>query len=172
MAGHATRLAAGAVWVLAASACAPDRAAVVPTELELGAHHVVLVVPAGWELLDQGRQKRFRRGEAEIVLQIPGRASPPSRDAGLDGLVDWGLAELGHDQRRDVTTRRAVTIDGREAIDIETWNRLDHTNPQRMLFVRDDGDLLVLHMVRAAAGNSAAAFEAIRDSLHFVSARR
>ncbi len=51
-------------------------------------------MPAGWEALDQGKQKRFRKGEFEIVLQNLGPRTPPPRD--LDELIDWGLAEVGH----------------------------------------------------------------------------
>lgn len=132
-----------------------------------------VAVPTGWEALDQGNQKRFRKGEFEIVLQYLGPATPPPRD--LDALVDWGLAAVGqavgHDQRREEKSRRTVTVDGREAVDIETWNRLDHTNPQRIFLIRDDGDLLALHTVRMAFADTLAAFDAIRDSLHFVSGR-
>jgi hypothetical protein len=71
-----------------------------------------------------------------------------------------------------VKSRRAVTIDGREAMDIETWHRLDHSNPQRIFFVIDEGDLLALHTVRMAPPDTLAAFDALRDSLHFVSVRR
>jgi hypothetical protein len=169
------------VSVVAASSCARDSAASAARErqFEFGAMRVVVTVPTGWEALDQGRQKRFRKGEFEIVLQNLGSRTPPPGDpaapegaAHVDELVDWGLAAVGHDQRRDVKSRRAVTVDGREAMDIETWNRLDHTNPQRILLVRDEGDLLTLHTVGMAVRGSLAAFDAIRDSLHFVSARR
>lgn len=179
-------MAARAAWLaltaaLAASpACAPENAAPAsapastpaPTQkhFEFGARRVQVAVPPGWEALDQGNQKRFRRGEFEIVLQYLGPATPAPRD--LDGLFDWGLAAVGHDdKRRDVKSRRAVTLDGREAVDIETWSRLDHSNPQRMFFVRDDGDLLALHTVRMAFADTLAAFDTIRDSLHFVSGR-
>lgn len=158
--------------VAAASTCARDDPQPMPREFEFGARRVQVTVPTGWEALDQGKQKRFRQGEFEIVLQNLGPRTPPPRDVNSDELIDWGLAAVGHDQRRDVKSRRAVTIDGREAMDIETWNRLDHTNPQRIFFVRDDGDLLALHTVGMAFQDSLAAFDAIRDSLHFVSARR
>ena len=131
-------------------------------------------MPEGWEALDQGKQKRFRKGEFEIVLQFLEPSTSPSRE--LDELIDWGMAELGAeigpDKRREVKSRRSVVLDGREAFDIETWNRLDHTNPQRIFFVKDDGDLLALHTERMALGDTLAAFDSIRDSLHFVSALR
>jgi len=166
------------VVIAAASACLRENATQAPAkererQFEFGAHRVQLTIPTGWEALDQGRQKRFRKGEFEIVLQNLGPRTPPLSDsADLDDLIDWGLAALDHDQRREVKSRRAVTIDGREAVDIETWNRLDHTNPQRILLVRDDGELLALHTVRMALQDSLTAFDAIRDSLHFVSVRR
>ena len=152
--------------VAASSACVRDNATPAATkEFELGAHRVQVTVPTGWDALDQGKQKRFRKGEFEIVLQNLGSRTPPPRDE--DELVDWGLAEVGQDQRREVKSRRVVTLDGREAIDIETWNRLDHTNPQRIFFVKDDSDLLALHTAGMAFEDSLAAFAAIRDSLHF-----
>jgi hypothetical protein len=55
-------------------------------------------------------------------------------------------------------------------VDIETWNRLDHTNPQRIFFVTYEGDLLALHTVGMALGDSLATFDAIRNSIHFVNA--
>jgi hypothetical protein len=126
-------------------------------EFELGPHRVQVSVPAGWEALDQGAQKRFRKGEADIALQNLGK-------------VDWApaLASLHDEQRREVKSRRTITIDNHEAMDIETWNRLDHTWPQRVLLVRADDDLLALHTTRFADADTLKAFESIRDSLHFV----
>ena len=164
------------VVVSASSGCAREKPTPVPQdkEFEFGARRVHVKVPVGWDALDQGQLKRFRKGEFEIVLQYLGPATPPSRD--FDELIDWGLAAVGagvgHDQGREVKSRRAVTVDGREAMDIETWSRLDHANPQRIFLVQDDGDLLALQTVRMAFADTLAAFDAIRDSLHFVSAKR
>jgi len=161
-----------ATVVGAASGCARDREASVPEEkqLEFGRHRVRVSVPTGWEMLDQGRQKRFRKGEFEIVLQSLGPATPSPHD--LDGLVEWGLTALGHDQRSEIKSRHVSTLDGREAVDIETWNRLDHSNPGRIFLVSDDGDVLALQTVRMAFEDSLAAFDTIRGSLHFASDRR
>jgi len=155
---------------VAAASCARNDPAPAPKEFEFGARRIQVIVPNGWDALDQGKQKRFRKGEFEIVLDNLGSATPPARD--LDTLIDWGLAEVGHNQRREVKSRRMVMLDGREAVGIETWNRLDHTNSQRIFFVDDGGELLALHTVGMAFDDTLAAFDAIRDSLHFVSARR
>jgi hypothetical protein len=161
------------IWAFAVvamtAACAREDLKSIPIEFALGDHRVQAHVPTGWEALDQGKQKRFRKGEFQIVLENLGRAKPPPQN--LDELIDWGLAEvgeaMGRDQRREVKSRRTVFIDGREAVDVETWHRLDHTNPRRILFVNDDGDLLALHTVGMAFEDSLAAFDAIRESLHF-----
>jgi len=169
----------------AASSCAPDTPTPAPIKGKIftfGARSVEVIVPAGWEALDQGQVKRFRKGEFEIVLQYLGRPPAPPRNPAapevaptLDELVDWGLqtigAGVGPDERREVKSRQPVALDGRQAMDIETWNRLDHTNPQRIFLVNDGGDLLALQTVRMALEDSLAAFDVIRDSLYFMSGR-
>lgn len=149
--------------VAAASSCAREKAAPAATEkqLEFGARRVQVTVPPGWDVLDQGAKKRFRRGEAAMVLEDLGQ-------------VDWepALASLHDDQRREVKSRRQIAIDNHDAVDIETWNRLDHTWPQRLLLVRVDDDLFALQTTGLADADMVKAFESIRDSLHFTSARR
>ena len=170
------------VWPLvaaltSAAACAPRDHATVEKEFELGSHRVRVLTPEGWELADQGAQKRFRNGESQIVLVDLEPATRPLTQSDLERLDDldqfaeWGLAALGgagSDQRREVKSRRTITIDSHEAVDIETWNRLDHTWPQRLLFLRVDGDLFALHTPGRADADTVTAFEAILDSLHFI----
>ena len=155
-----------ATWTLVSTlavmaACTPREPAGVPKEFELGRHRVQVSAPAGWEVLDQGAQKRFRKGESEIVLQNLGKTA-----------WDDGLASLQDNQRREVKSRTAMTIDTHEAMDVETWNRLDHTWPQRLLLVRADDDLLALQTTRMADADTLSAFESIRDSLHLTSSVR
>jgi hypothetical protein len=148
-----------------AAAEAPKPAAV-EREFEVGPHRVRVVPPAGWDVFDQGLQKRFRKAEAEVILRDLGRVDPPLPD--LNSIVDWGLKGLDHDGRRDVKSRRVLAVDGREAQDVETWNRLSHTWPQRFLFVSNGGHLLALYTPRLADAETVKAYETIRDSLHFL----
>ena len=104
-----------AVLLAATPACGGDKTSSTPKEFELGAHRVQVVVPNGWEALDQGKQKRFRKGEFEIVLQNLGSPKSPPRT--LDEFIDWGLTEVGHNQRGEEKSRRTVMLDGREAVD-------------------------------------------------------
>lgn len=159
-----------------ATGCGPRNHAGVERTFELGSHRVHVLAPAGWELADQGAQKRFRKGESQIVLVDlePETRRLAERDlerlGDLDEFAEWGLTALAgphHDQRREVRTRRTVTIDHYEAMDIETWNRLDHGWPQRLLFLRVDDDLFALHTPGLADTDTVKAFEAILGSLHF-----
>ena len=159
-----------------ATACAPRDHATVEREFALGDHRVRVVAPEGWELADQGTQKRFRNGESQIVLVDLEPATRPlthselERLRDLDQFAEWGLAVLGGaggDQRREVSSRRTIAVDLYEAVDVATWNRLDHTWPQRLLFLRVDDDLFALHTPGRADADTTKAFEAILGSLHF-----
>jgi len=88
----------------------------------------------------------------------------------LPALADGGLKRLGHDQRRDVKSRQPLKVGGRDALDVETWNRLSHANPQRFLFIAHDGYLLALYTARQADAAALGAFASVRDSLHFAAA--
>lgn len=212
-------------------------------DFTVGTHRVSAAVPPGWDVIDQGRQIRLRKGSAELVLRDLGPAGPrgvrreverardlwsagqggaalarmgivpvprdlfPTPEAGrafwkawsrvsqapaetlytdlapafdevldlvdamperdLPALVDSGLATLGHDQRRDVKSRAAASIDGREALDVETWNRLTHAGLQRLLFVLNDGSLLALYTGHDPNRDTVKAFEALGARLHF-----
>jgi hypothetical protein len=162
------------------AACGSPSADVERKPVEFGVHRLTVIVPEGWTMLDQGAQKRFRKGEADVVLQNLGRATTrgnsgetaPAPIGNLDKLADWGLAALDHDQRRDVKSRRQLSIDGRDATEIETWNRLDHTSPRSHLFVAVGDDLLALHTPRHTTPDTLEAYAAIRDSLQFTTSER
>lgn len=151
--------------VAAASACARDATpAPIEKQLDFGAHRVQVTVPAGWDALDQGTTKRFRKGELQVVLQNLG--SKTTHD--LDELIDWGLAKVGYDDKRgEEKSRHVTTVDGRETVDIEIWSRLDHSNLWKITLIKDGDDLLALTIDGMAMDDSLAAFDAIRSSLRF-----
>jgi hypothetical protein len=105
------------------------------------------------------------------VFELVDKLSPSD----LAALSDAALAELGHDQRRDVKSRRALRVAQCEALDIETWNRLSHASPQRILLVMNGGYLLALYTAQHADADALAAFDSVRDTLTlapFQAARR
>lgn len=57
--------------ILAAACARPG-----PQLVEVGRHRLKLVPPRGWEHLDHGRQQLFRNGEAELLLEDLGPATP------------------------------------------------------------------------------------------------
>src|SRR5262245_19606064 len=97
----ATRTMQLALACLIVSSCARGQDAApapAPHQIEFGAHRVTVVVPSGWDALDQGRQKHFRKGEFEIVLRDLGpRTFQPG---GPSVHVEWGLRTVGHDDNR------------------------------------------------------------------------
>ena len=143
--------------VALSAACGADTPVLALRELDLGPHHIQVSVPEGWEFLDQGAQKRFRKGESEVVMENLGKAD----------LEASALKMIGDDERREVKVRRPLTIDGHQAVAIETWSRLDHTWPERLLFVGVDDDVIALHTERLVDDSVAKAFESIQGSLHF-----
>ena len=100
------------------------------------------------------------------ILSLLDATPPPT----LGKLADWALPRLGHDGRRDIASRKLVSVGGREAEEIETWNRLSHTSSQRLLFMTDGGSLLVLHSEPASGEDNTRAYETIRASLQFTRA--
>jgi hypothetical protein len=69
-----------------------------------------------------------------------------------DALADAWLAQVDPHRRREVASRRALTVDGRPAIVLDTWYRVDHTQPRRIALVFDDGYALALQTGQGAFG--------------------
>ena len=166
-------------------------------EIALGAHRLLVRLPAGWQVYDQGEQIVLKAPPLtdadykkwDLTGQVPskgtgsvrihdlgpaaaeGEATPPLAD-----FATRALARLGHDARRDIEFRRPLSVDGREAEEIGTWQRLAHTTPQRFLFVLDDGAVFAIASQPLGGEESLSGYEAIRASLQFVggpdSARR
>jgi hypothetical protein len=93
------------------------------------------------------------------ILRLP----PPD----LETCVDWALPGMGHDTRQEIAGRRRAVIDGRDALWIDTWDRLSHGHRRRYLFVVSDGHLLVVRSARGYLGPLEEALDAVVGSLRF-----
>ena len=222
-----------------------------PREFVVGEHRVQVVVPSGWQALNQGSQLVIRRDASELEVELAdlGPVRPealrkevlrardlwrngqqnearlrlrqfplrkelyakqqhydriltawqkvdgvprdsPSSGAeapfeellaaidstpapALETIVNDALPRLGHDERRyEVKSRETISVDGREAMAVETWLSLSHTDPKRQLIVVNEGRVLALRCDRCSDPAAAEAFGRIRASLHFASASR
>jgi hypothetical protein len=82
--------------VIALAACGGET----EQSFDVGEHHVQIVVPSGWERVDQGRQVLLRRGGDQLILTDLG----PSRPGGLRKEIEH-IRSLW----RDGTHRQAMT---------------------------------------------------------------
>ena len=71
---------------------------------------------------------------------------------------------------REIAERNPVELDGRQAIRVETWDRLSHDHRQSFLFVLNEGNLFVLRMEMGKYAEMKPAFETLAGSLEFHSA--
>jgi hypothetical protein len=75
----------------------------------------------------------------KVVLKEVENVGSPS----MAQIVDRALPELENGPHRAVANQQAVAIDGREAIVLQTWDKLSHSNRRNYLFVLNRGNLLV-----------------------------
>ena len=235
---------AAALCIALAAACTEAPARV----FEVGQHRIEVMVPAGWQALDHGRQLVFRNGESTLIFtdigavrpdgfrdiaagarelwrsgrddeartllwQLPLRtelfASREERErvqepwsailiaprgtayenvaqdfdklstvidatkpAPIDRIAADALQRIGHDQsRREVKSRQETRVDGREAMVIETWMTLTHSDRRCLLVVVNAGRALALRCDRCE-GAPADAFNDATVSLHFAAGSR
>jgi len=121
-------------------------------------------------------EARTRLGELRLPPELHVEPQLDALEAAIDGMqpasmeriADDALKLLGHDQRREVKSRQALRVDGREAMEVETWMALTHGDPARFLVVINDGRTLALHCSRCDDD----AFERVAKSLHFAAGSR
>lgn len=182
---------AAAVLALAAalSACKKAEPPPPPTRaIAVGVHRLLVQLPTGWQVYDQGEQVVLKAPELtdaeykkwDMTGRVPnkGMGSVRIHDLGpaaaegemaplLSDFATRVLPTLGHDKRRDIEFRRPLVIDGREAEEIGTWHRLNHTMPQRFLFVMNDGAVFAIVSQPLGGEESLSGYEAARTSLQF-----
>ena len=215
---------------------------------QVGKHRIEVMVPAGWQALDQGRQLVFRSGELTLIFTDLGAVRPDGfrdtataakelwrsgrddeartrlselplrtdlfdsyealeriqepwsavlsaprgaayagvatdfdrlfvaieamKPAPIDRIVDDALPRLGHDpSRREVKSKQATAVDGREAMAVETWMTLTHADPRCLFVVVNAGRALALRCDRCE-GDMARIFGDVTLSLHFAAESR
>ncbi len=81
----------------------------------------------------------IERAYTEILVQI---AALPKRD--IETLAIEALAEYEPLDRRTISAQRAMIVDERSALLIDTWDRLNHIQPMRYIFVLSGGNFLIV----------------------------
>ena len=155
-------LTASLLWI---GACGHDGAGHEqnPVELQIGHHRVTMVLPADWEHLDYGETHQLRRDLAGISI-----ADLDRMGVNLDEAAERAMAGMGEDDRRETAARRRYRIDGREALAIDTWNRLSHQYRRSYLFVSNERKLLAFWMTLGDFAVMEEAFKGLAASLAFV----
>lgn len=98
----------------------------------------------------------------ELLVQL---AALPERD--IATLAMEVLADFEPIDRRTVRNESPAVIDGRQAWQIDTWDRLNHIQPMRYIFVLDQGRFLVMRTGLGQFPDIEPAFEAVAASLRF-----
>lgn len=98
----------------------------------------------------------------EMLVQL---AALPERD--IATLAAEVLGDFEPVDRRTIRDQGPMTIDGRRAWRIETWDRLNHIQRMRYIFVLDEGRFLVIRTGLGKLADIEPTFERIVASLRF-----
>ncbi len=122
-----------------------------------------------WKIiLRAGRERRpvgpeaIDRAYTEVLVEVGALPRPD-----MTTLAQVALAQTGHDERRDVVLEQAMAIGGRGALLLDTWDRLNHQQRKRHVFVLNEGNLLVARMELGRFVEMEAAFDSLVASLQF-----
>jgi hypothetical protein len=127
-----------------------------PVELQVGEQRLSIVIPNGWEHLDYGDRHQLRHGTARIAIEEAG------------GAPDKALRRLGEDEQRDVASRTPLQIGNHEALMVDTWDRLSHTQRKRFCFVQGEGPRLVIYIQHGRFESVQPDFDALIASVALV----
>lgn len=104
----------------------------------------------------------IERAYTELLVQV---ASLPDRD--ITSLAIEALANYEPLDRRSIQSQSALVVDGQRAMLINTWDKLNHVQPMRYVFVINDGSFLVIRTGLGLFADIEPAFEALVASLRF-----
>jgi hypothetical protein len=134
-----------------------------PAELQVGPHRISVLLPDGWEHIDYGDTHQLRRELARISVEDLGWL-----DGDIDTAADSALVLLREDERRGEASRHHWQIDGRDAVTVDTWDRLSHEYRKRFVFVNNERSLLAISMMPGQLEAMEEAFDTLTASLSFV----
>jgi hypothetical protein len=158
-----------ATALLLASACASDDGTYagsgIAREVDVGGYTVALAVPGGWEHLDYGREHLFRRDLQRISLeQVDTGETLP------EFVPDRVLTALHFESsRRSIRSRRAVEVNGREFVIVDTWDKLSHQYPRRYAMTIEPGAALVMYTAMGTFAEMEGAFDSILAAIRVLS---
>jgi hypothetical protein len=96
----------------------------------------------------------------ELLVQLE---TLPDRD--IATLAIEVLADIEPLDRRTIRDQIPMLIDGRSALLVETWDRLNHIQPMRYIFVLSEGRFLIVRSGLGQFSEIEPAFDAIATSL-------
>ena len=70
-------------------------------------------------------------------------------------------------EQRDEASRTRLTVGGKDAVLVETWDRLSHNWPRRFLFVWSGQDFVVLYTMAGTVEEAEPVFKAFAASFAF-----
>lgn len=122
-------------------------------DLRVGEHSISVAIPDGWEHLDYGEHHLLRKELAAIAIREIG------------GGPDSGPGRLGENEQRDVASRTEIQVGGRNAVVIDTWDRLSHQWRKRFCFFRAGEPLIAIFTMHGEFEAMEPAFEALLASV-------
>ena len=133
-----------------------------PTDLKVGPHHIQVQIPEGWERVNYGDRHLLRKERTLISIErIKWRGDD------FDEAISNGLKNLKEGEQRDEASRTRLTVGGKDAVLVETWDRLSHNWPRRFLFVWSGQDFVVLYTMAGAVEEAEPVFKAFTASFAF-----
>ncbi len=130
----------------------------------------------GWEAFERPWSKLRRVGGTRpIVVEevehafteaISRIAALPAPD--LPTIAVAALEGMFQGAHREIARRQATTLDGVDALLIDTWDRLTHEARKRYLFMLNRGNLLVVRMELGKFSEMEPAFDTLLSTLRLV----
>jgi hypothetical protein len=130
---------------------------------------------------DAKRWEAFKRSWRVIATRFPAREPTRAQveaayievfrevdrleDSPLSALAERVLPDLDASTHRAIADRRELAIDGRDALRIDTWDKLSHDHRRSFLFVANRGNLLAVRMGLGRFADLQPAFETLVETL-------